>query len=197
LRVLFVSFIVLIIDQLTKLFIKGVSISFLNINFPGMGYGERLPVIGNLFGITFVENPGIAFGIDFGADYKVLISFLTLAVSIGMLVYLYFIRNKSLLMRLSLALIIGGAFGNLIDRMFYGIIYNYAPMMQGKVVDFFDINFLNFYMFNKTFGSYIFNVADVAVTAGIVLLLFAYNGEAYDESEKEVSLNNCLVENKD
>jgi len=197
LRVLFVSFIVLLTDQLTKLFIKGVSIPFLNINFQGMGYGERLPVIGNLFGITFVENPGIAFGIDFGADYKVLISFFTLAVSIGMLVYLYFVRNKSLLMRLSLALIIGGAFGNLIDRMFYGIIYNDAPMMQGKVVDFFDINFLNFYMFNKTFGSYIFNVADVAVTAGIILLLFAYNREANNESEKEVSLNNCLVENKD
>jgi lipoprotein signal peptidase len=52
-------------------------------------------------------------------------------------------------------------------------------------------------MFNKTFGSYIFNVADVAVTAGIILLLLAYNREAYDESEKEVSLNNCLVENKD
>lgn len=196
-RVLFVSFIILIADQVTKLFVKGVSIPFLNINLSGMSYGERMPVLGDLFSITFIENPGIAFGIYFGADCKVLISIITLAASIGMLVYLYFLRNKSLMMRLSLSFIIGGAFGNLMDRMFYGIIYNYAPLMHGKVVDFFDINFLNFYLFNKTFGSYIFNIADVAVTAGIVLLLFSYNKETGDEPEKEVLINNYLAENKD
>ncbi len=198
-RVLIISFFVVIVDQFSKLYVKGFSIPFLHINVPGMSYGERVPVIGNIFNITFVENPGIAFGIDFGADYKVLISFFTLAATIGMLIYLYNIRNKNLLMRLSMAFIIGGAFGNLFDRMFYGLIYNYAPMMHGRVVDFFDLNFFNFYLFNKTFGSYIFNVADIAVTTGVILLMFGYNKAAAEdpEPEEETLLNNCLAENKD
>ncbi|MBZ0199036.1 MAG: signal peptidase II [Ignavibacteriaceae bacterium] len=198
-RVLLISLFVVIVDQFSKLFVKGFSIPFLNINIPGMSYGVRVPVIGDIFNITFVENPGIAFGIDFGADYKILISFFTLAASIGMLVYLYNIRNKSLMMRLSMAFIIGGAFGNLLDRMFYGLIYNYAPLMHGRVVDFFDLNFFNFYLFNKTFGSYIFNVADIAVTAGVILLLFAYKKAEAEELEpaEETLFNNCLAENKD
>lgn len=196
-KVLFVSLFIVCIDQISKLYVKGISLPFLNIEFSGLSYGKRMPVIGDIFNITFVENPGIAFGIDFGADYKMLLSIVTLAAAFGLTFYLYLIRKKSFLMRLSMAMIIGGAFGNLIDRMFYGVIFDYAPLMYGKVVDFFDINLLSFYLFNRTFGSYIFNIADVAVTAGVVLLLFAYNRQTVEEREEEIAINSFVAENED
>lgn len=181
-KLLFVSLGIFIIDQLSKLFVKGFSIPFLNLNHPGMYPGQSIPIVGDLFSITFVENPGIAFGIDFGSNFKFLISIFTIAATIGLLIYFYYIREKSFGMRLSIAIIIGGAFGNLIDRIFYGYIYGYSSLFYGKVVDFFDFRIFNLFLFNRTFGNYIFNIADMAVTVGVILLLFNFRKSTADNT---------------
>jgi len=137
--------------------------------------GQKIPVIGNFFRITFIENPGMAFGFDPGADYKLWISIFSLAASIGLVIYLYIIRNQKLSLRLAIAFILGGAVGNLIDRMFYGIFYGYAPLFYGRVVDFLDFNFFNINIFGRHFDRWpIFNIADSAVTIGVIILLFFY-----------------------
>jgi len=175
-RVLYLTLSVVFIDQLSKFYIKGISIPFLNFSFEGMYYGESISVIGDFFKITFIENPGMAFGFNPGSDFKLWISVFSLVASIGLVVYIYVVRNKSLSLRIALAMILGGAVGNLIDRTFYGIIYKYAPAFYGKVVDFFDFDFFNFAIFGRSYDRWpIFNIADASVTVGVLILLLFYN----------------------
>lgn len=174
-RVLFVSLIIVIVDQISKLIVKGFSIPFLNFSHKGMEFGERIPVIGDTFRFTFVENPGMAFGYYPGVDYKVFISLFSLVASIGLLIYIYTVRKEQLSLRLALAFILGGAVGNLIDRMFYGVFYGYADLFYGKVVDFLDFDFFDLNLFGRTQERFpIFNIADSAVTIGVLILLLFY-----------------------
>ena len=178
---------VIILDQATKLYVKGFGIPFLDINFVGMFPGESISVIGNFFRITFTENPGMAFGFDPGSNFKLWISLFSLVASIGLLVYLFIVRNKSLSLKLAIALILGGAVGNLIDRMFYGLIFDYAPLFYGKVVDFFDFDFFNFTILGRNYERWpIFNIADASVTIGVLILLFFYK---QTKSTEEVGSN--------
>jgi signal peptidase II len=182
LKVLYLTLAVLISDQVSKFYIKGISLSF--INFDGMYLGESISVIGDFFRITFTENPGMAFGFDPGSEFKLIISVFSLVASIGLLVYLFLVRNKSLSLRIALALILGGALGNVVDRMFYGMIYDYAPLFYGKVVDFFDFDFFNFTILGRSYDRWpIFNIADAAVSVGVLILLFFYK-QHQEEDEK-------------
>ncbi len=195
-RVLYVSLLVVIVDQISKLSVKGFSIPFLNINYKGMFEGQRINVIGNFFRITFVENPGMAFGIDPGIDWKLWISIFSLIASIALIIYLYVSRNQSILFRLSLALILGGAVGNLIDRLFYGIFYNYAPLFYGKVVDFFDFDFFNITFLGKSYDRWpVFNIADSAVTIGVLMLILFYRKVSKEESQEAASELQALSSN--
>ena len=191
-KVLFVSLAVLIIDQFSKLYIKGFSFPIFRIQHRGMYQGQRIPVWGDLFNITFVENSGIAFGLNFGPEFKLMVSLFTFIAVVALCYYLFKIKDKPLSLRLSVALIIGGAAGNLIDRIFYGVFYSYSSLFYGKVVDFFDIRIFNLLLFDKIFGNYVFNIADVAVTAGVIMLMFAYG-----KKESAVGLENYLLDNKD
>ncbi|MGB5849929.1 MAG: signal peptidase II [Ignavibacteriaceae bacterium] len=183
-RVLYFTFGVIFVDQLSKFYIKGINIPFLNISFEGMYYGESISVIGNFFKITFIENPGMAFGFNPGPDFKLWISIFSLIASIGLIVYLYVVRNKSLSLRIALAMILGGAVGNLIDRIFYGIIYKYAPAFYGKVVDFFDFDFFNFAIFGRSYDRWpIFNIADASVTIGVIILVSFYRQHKNEDEE--------------
>jgi signal peptidase II len=174
-RVLYISLFVVIVDQVSKLFVKGISIPFLGIQYHGMEMGERIQVIGDFFRITFIENPGMAFGIDPGIDYKMLISVFSLVASIGLIVYLYYVKDGSKSLKIALAFILGGAAGNLIDRMFYGIFFDYAPLFYGHVVDFLDVDFFNITIFGRSYDRWpIFNIADSAVTIGVLILLIFY-----------------------
>lgn len=152
-----------------------------------MYFGESISVIGDFFRITFTENPGMAFGFDPGSDFKLFISVFSLLASIGLLIYLYTIRKKSLSLKIAIALILGGAVGNVIDRMFYGMIYDYAPLFYGKVVDFFDFDFFNFSIFGRSYDRWpIFNIADAAVSIGVLILLVFYkHHEAEDKKLRE------------
>jgi signal peptidase II len=192
LRVLLVSVAVLFIDQVSKLFIKGFSFPILKVHHIGMYEGQRIPVLGDLFNLTFIENPGIAFGINFGLNFKLLLSLFTILAVIGLFLYLMKIKDKPFSLRLSVALILGGAAGNLVDRIFYGLFYGYSNLFYGKVVDFLDIRIFNLLLFNKTLGNYVFNFADVAVTAGVIMLLIAYH-----KKESTLGLENYLADEKD
>ncbi|MDD5361594.1 MAG: signal peptidase II [Ignavibacteria bacterium] len=172
-RVFYLSLIVVIIDQLSKLKVKGIDIPFLNFSIHGMPYNSSISVIDNLFLITFIENPGMAFGIEIGG--KLLLSIFTLIATILIIYFIWKHKNESLYLRLSLAFILGGAVGNLIDRLFYGLIYGYAPLFYGKVVDFFHVNIPDFTVFGKHFYTFpIFNVADISVTIGFFMILLGY-----------------------
>ncbi|MBK6878508.1 MAG: signal peptidase II [Ignavibacteria bacterium] len=172
-NVLIITLLIVIVDQVTKLYVKGISIPALGIEFQGMPYQSSIPVYGDFFKITFIENPGMAFGLQIGG--KMFLSLFTVFATFLLLFFLYKNRNEGLLLRLSLALILGGAVGNLIDRVFYGKIYDYAPLFYGRVVDFLHFDFPNFTIFGKTIYSWpIFNVADISVTFGFLMILLGY-----------------------
>lgn len=193
-RVLYLSFFLVIADQITKILVKGIKIPFLGIDINGMRYADSINVIGDFFKITFVENPGMAFGIDVGVEWKLLLSLFSLVASIGILVYLYKVRKDTLVLRLSLALIFAGAVGNLIDRTFYGVIYGYAPIFYGKVVDFFNVDFWDFTILGRTYDRWpIFNIADSAVTIG-VLLLVIFHREIQPEDQIEEEKGNEVID---
>ena len=179
---------IVVLDQVSKLFVKGFSIPFLNINYQGMYPGQRITILGNFFRLTFIENPGMAFGFDPGLNMKLWISLFSLVASVGLTVYLYIIREKNLTLRLAIAFILGGAVGNLIDRMFYGIFYHYAPLFYGRVVDFLDFDFFKFNLFGRSFDRWpIFNFADASVTIGVLILIFFYRSAKSDDSDVEVN----------
>lgn len=196
-RVLFISLLIVILDQVSKFLVKGFYLPFLKIDFRGLKIGQTIPLIGNLFNITFIENPGIAFGIYLGSAFKILIALFSLVAGVGLLLYLYKNRQKDFIFRLSLAFILGGAIGNLFDRVFYGIIYGYAPLFYGKVVDFLSLKVFDFILFGRMLGNYVFNVADVSVTTGVLLLLYALNFKNKTVSENNFSIDGILAENKE
>ena len=183
-KALYLSFAVVIIDQVSKLMVKGFSVPFLNINYEGMYLGQMIPVFGDFFRFTFVENPGMAFGYDPGSSFKLIISIFSLVASVGLIIYLYVIRDKSWSLKIAISLILGGAIGNLIDRTFYGVFFDYAPLFYGKVVDFFDVDFFDFSLFGRSYDRWpVFNIADAAVTIGVLILVFFYK-KHQDEDEK-------------
>lgn len=189
-KVLYTTLIIVIADQLTKFLVKGGTIPLLNLRVDGMYYGQSYDVLGEFFKITFVENPGLAFGIDVNDTSKLLLSLFSLLASIGIFYYLYKSRDQKFIIRFALALVLGGAIGNLIDRTLYGVFYGYAPVFYGRVVDFFNVDFFDFTVFGKTFDRWpIFNIADASVTVGVVLLLIFHKTlpEEKKEEEKQIT----------
>lgn len=174
------------IDQITKLAVKGFSIPFLGIDYDGMYLGESKPVLGNFFRLTFVENKGIAFGIELNPIVKVGVSLISVIASVFIVYYMKQIVEKNKGAAFGLALILAGAVGNMIDRVFYGALFGYAPLFYGHVVDFFhvvfDINILGYYI--DSFP--IFNIADVAVSLGVAVLFIFYGKEEHGVATEEI-----------
>ncbi len=171
-KYLTISALIVIVDQATKLAVKGFHL--FGIEHQGMFPSQSTEVLGDFFRITFIENPGMAFGLNFGMP--VVLSLFSLAAALFLIYLLRRIGpDGSRGLKLALALILGGAVGNLIDRTFYGVFYHDAALFYGHVVDFLDfdipdINILGFHL--QRF--YTFNIADAAVSVGVVLLLFFY-----------------------
>ncbi len=190
-KVLYYSLLVVILDQITKLLVKGFKIPFLNIHHRGLKINSSIKIWDEIIQITHVENYGLAFGIDFGREFKVILTIFTLIAALLILYYLYVSRYKDFKIRLAIALIFGGAVGNIIDRTFYGLIYGYAPLFHGRVVDFIHIDFFDYTLFGRTYQSLpIFNLADVAVLTGILLLLFiSFQSKLSKESTEEEEQN--------
>lgn len=170
-KIISFSFILFLIDQISKLVVRGFSIPLFNLNVAGLSPGESRPLISNILHITLVENPGIAFGIDPGESLRDLILIITIMTCISFFVYLLLAKNADKKFRIAISLILAGAAGNLFDRIFYGIFYNYAPIFQGNVVDFLDLRIFKLFIFNEIHGNYVFNFADVSILSGVILLV--------------------------
>lgn len=110
---------------------------------------NKFEVIKDFFYLTYLENRGAAFGILQNFRwFFIIITIIALAIMIG-----YFIKSDNIFLRLALSILIAGAIGNFIDRLF-----------RGYVVD-----FLDFYLFGYDFP--VFNVADICVNVGVFLLV--------------------------
>lgn len=193
LKILYVTLGIVILDQITKIIVKGFAIPFLGIEWEGMEYGQTIPLMGDIARLTYIENPGMAFGLDFGG--KMFFALFSIIACIGIFWYIYTIRYERLRVRLPFAMILGGAFGNLIDRVFYGVLYGEAPLFSGAVVDFIDVIFFNINILGYEMTRWpVFNVADSSVTIGVILLII-FHREAFqthseeEEGEDEIGLS--------
>ena len=121
---------------------------------------SKINVLGDFFRIIFIENPGIAFGLD-TSDYHIYVTILTIIAVLFLSIYLYSLIKKNSYEKLSMSLILGGALGNLIDRILVFIPqFNYRG-----VIDFIDIG-IGHYRW------YTFNIADAAITLGLIIFLY-------------------------
>jgi len=156
--------ILVVLDQVTKVLVK-----------TSMMLGESHPMIGSLVNLTFVENPGMAFGISWG-DGKLILTLLTIVIAGVLVWYLRQIASGHWAPRLAVTLILAGAVGNLIDRAFYGVIFGDAPLFYGRVVDFIQVDIPDISWFGDVHTHFpVFNVADSCVTVGVILLLLTGN----------------------
>ena len=132
------------IDQLSKFAVRST-----------MSLYQSDPVLGDFFRMTYIHNSGAAFGLNMGSP---LLHTLVSIVALGALVYLYrTLQEDERLLQAALCLVLGGAVGNIIDRLYLG-----------EVVDFFDFGF-------GDLRWPIFNFADSFVTVGVILLALGYS----------------------
>lgn len=174
----------IVIDQIIKILVR-----------TNMTPGETISVIGNWFLLHFVENEGIAFGVSFGKNIgKLLLSLFRIGV-VGFLTYYVFRRIKEGKLRTGTvvlsSMVLAGALGNIIDSLFYGVIFGYAPLLYGSVVDMFYFPlFLLPDWFPVFGGEYffpaIFNFADCCVTVGLIGLLFFLKDFADEKKEQKI-----------
>ncbi len=141
-RVLFVSAVLVLADQVSKTIVVRT-----------MSLYESVPIIQNFFHFTYITNDGMAFGINFPFGYFMFTT-VSILLTAFLFWYLWSVRNHSIIIRLGIGLIIAGAIGNLIDRIFLG-----------EVIDFLDFMIGDFHW-------YVFNLADSYVTVGMGLVLF-------------------------
>ena len=179
---------ILILDQLFKIWIK-----------THMTIGESIPVFGSWFQLLFIENKGMAFGMFFGGDVgKLLLSLFRIVLVTFLIIYIRQLIKKDapIGVLIGIALITIGALGNILDSAFYGLLFSestpyqvaqflpaeggYASFLHGKVVDmlYFPLievtlpSWIPFYGGKEfIFFQFIFNIADSAITTGILYLM--------------------------
>ncbi len=211
---LILTFIVLILDQSLKIWVK-----------TNMSINETFPLLGDWGFIHYIENPGMAFGYKFGGEVgKIILTLFRIAAVVLIAIYILKLSKKteSKSFIVCLSLILAGAIGNILDSTFYGLMFNsgtsynstlgiwqeysgisklnfegYAPIFKGCVVDMFYFPIINgnfpdwFPIWGGerfTFFKPIFNVADSAITVGVAIILLFH--------KKDLQLSTNLVSNE-
>lgn len=147
--------VVVVLDQVTKYLVRTNS---------DLHYYE---IIEGWLALNFTKNPGMALGMDWLSTP--VISVVAILATIGILGYIFYtINNANIAYLICMGLIVGGAIGNIIDRITMGIVGGYGGILEGHVVDFihFTLQINSWSVF-----PYIFNVADVAISTSIIILL--------------------------
>ena len=137
---LIITLLCALLDQIIKIIVMGT-----------MGINSSIPIIDNFFSLTYVENDGAAWSIfSVNRIFLIIISIIALV-----LIYLYFFKNQNLkkFELINYSILIGGIFGNLLDRIKFG-----------KVIDYLDFN-----IFGYSFP--VFNFADICIVISVILLL--------------------------
>ncbi len=190
---------VLIADQVSKFWIK-----------THMRLGEEFNVLGGWFKIHFTENAGMAFGMElWGAYGKLALSLFRIAAIVLICFYLAWLIRKKMPtgVVVGITLVLAGAIGNMIDSAFFGLIFNesyfepatlfpanggYASFLHGRVVD-----MLYFPIINTTWPTWVpwvggneliffrpvFNIADSAITMGVIYLLLFQRKTIFEHHE--------------
>ena len=190
----FLIFLILLIDQFSKVYVKT--------NFV---YEEEFPIF-SWFKLLFIENEGMAWGTEIpGAYGKIILTLFRLVAVTGIGYWLWDSverKHSSNFLIVAISLILAGAFGNIIDSVFYGVTFNdsheelavlfsekpYGTWFHGKVVDMFYFPFIKDYPMPEwvpfiggrpfTFFNAIFNVADMAISIGVGILI-VFNKRAF------------------
>lgn len=151
----FLSLAIVVLDQVTKVYVMET-----------MRLHESIPVVANFFSITYIRNPGAAFGFlsSSSSSFRFVFFGLTSIFAVGLLgTILVRMPKDDWMGRLSVAAILGGAIGNLLDRVRYG-----------EVIDFLDF-YINGYHWPA------FNIADSAITVGVVFLILHFAFEKHPD----------------
>ena len=192
---LLLIFFVLLADQVLKIWIK-----------TNMYLGQEFKIFGEWFIIHFTENNGMAFGLEFGGEFgKLALSLFRIFAVAGIGYGLhYMVKHKyhrGLI--LNVALVFSGALGNIIDSVFYGLIFKYETIFHGRVVD-----MLYFPILKGVYPSWfpiwggeqfeffrpVFNLADTAISVGVVMILIFQKTYFKEDIKDEVGINNETVE---
>lgn len=196
---LIIIFAILLIDQLIKIYVK--THFFL---------GEEVHIAGDWFIIHFTENNGMAYGIEFGGDFgKLALSVFRIVFVSGIAFHLWqqTKRNADPLYIVCISLIFSGAVGNIIDSVFYGVVFSdsnfevarfmpveggYSSFLHGKVVDMFyfpiiEGHFPDWFPFwgseEFIFFRPVFNFADASISVGVAMILL-FQKRFFDEKKE-------------
>lgn len=188
-KVLTTALLLLVVDQLLKFWIK-----------TNMFLGQEFKIF-DWFIIHFTENNGMAFGLEFGGDTgKIILSLFRIIVIAWGFSYITTLTKSKLPngLLISLGLVLGGAIGNIVDGVFYGVLFNdsynqiaeflpavggYSTFLMGKVVDMFYFPLINTHFPNwlPFFGGEhfiffrpVFNIADAGISVGMFMLILFY-----------------------
>lgn len=187
-----IALLVIAIDQAVKMLVHFQ----MDFGTPG-----QIPIFGDWFKLHYTTNPGMAFGMELGSEYgKLILTTFRLVAMVGIGYYLYYIIQKKNhpLYVVCIAMILGGAIGNLIDSIFYGVWLNNAPYdastpwFHGQVVDMFYFDIWEGYLpewLPLWGGQYtalwpIFNIADAAIFVGVAIILI-FQGRFFPEKSEE------------
>jgi len=190
-----VAALIILVDQVIKIWVR-----------QHMYIGEEIHFLGDRGMLHYTENNGMAFGWEIGGiTGKLALTIFrigaVIAIGYGLVYLIKHKYHRGLIM--NVALIFAGAVGNIIDSTFYGIIYHYAPIFQGRVVDMFYFPLIRGHYpswFPLWHGQYfeffqpVFNFADASISVGVIAILIWQKRYFKHEVIEESYLNSEIEE---